>query len=131
MSSHTPQNMVVNDRFARLAGIELLSAADGHSAARMPLRDEHMNGLNIAHGGAVFTLADLVFGAACNSHGYSAVALSASIHFVKASTAGDTLHAECHVLSRGSRIGSYDVRITNDAGEIVALFQGLAYRKSK
>lgn len=125
---HTPQSMVNKDRFARMLGIELLEAANGHARARMPLRDDHLNGLDIVHGGAIFSLADLVFAGACNSHGYMAVALSASIHFIKAATTG-TLHAEASELSRGGRVATYQVRITDDANTLIATFQGMAYRK--
>ena len=120
--------LFAKDHFAKHAGIESLEAKDGHATARMPLRDEHMNGLGIAHGGAIYTLADMVLGAASNSHGYPAVALSASIHFVKSARAGDVLHADARELHRGRRVSSYEIRITNNAGELVATLQGLAYR---
>lgn len=117
-----------NDRFAQHSGIELTEIAEGRAKARMTIRDSHLNGVNLVHGGAIFTLADLVFAAASNSHGTVAVAINASIWFVKAATQG-TLYAEAAEVSRNPKLATYSIRVTDDAGEIVALFEGMVYRK--
>ena len=119
-----------NDRFAQHSGIELLEIAPGRAKARMTITDAHLNGVNVVHGGAIFTLADLAFAAASNSHGTVAVAINVSITFMKAGTTG-TLWAEARELSRNFKLGSYTVEVKDDAGELVALFQGLVYRKSE
>jgi acyl-CoA thioesterase len=117
-----------NDRFARHSGIELLEIAPGRAKAKMTIADAHLNGVNVVHGGAIFTLADLAFAAASNSHGTVAVAINASIWFVKAGTQG-TLFAEAREVSRNPKLATYSITITDDAGEIVALFEGMVYRK--
>jgi acyl-CoA thioesterase len=119
-----------NDRFAAHCGIELLSISTGQARARMPLRPDHLNGLGSVQGGAIFTLADFAFAAASNSHGPVAVAINVSINFMKAAQTG-TLWAEAREISRSFKLGSYIVEVKDDAGDIVALFQGLAYRKSE
>jgi acyl-CoA thioesterase len=119
-----------NDRFAAHCGIELLSISTGQARARMPLRPDHLNGLGSVQGGAIFTLADFTFAAASNSHGPVAVAINVSINFMKAAQTG-TLWAEAREISRSFKLGSYIVEVKDDAGDIVALFQGLAYRKSE
>jgi acyl-CoA thioesterase len=116
------------DRFAAQAGIELVAVSPGQASSRMLLQPEHLNGMGTAHGGALFTLADFTFAAACNSHGTVAVAISASINFMKAATRG-WLKAEARELSKNSRLGTYTVEITDEQGDLVAIFQGLAYRK--
>ncbi len=60
---------VDNDRFAEHTGIELVEVSKGYARAEMKVEEKHLNGLGLAHGGAIFTLADLAFAAACNSHG--------------------------------------------------------------
>ncbi len=95
----------------------------------MALQPFHLNGLSIAHGGALFTLADFAFALASNSHGTVAVAVNASISIMKATTEG-TLWAEAREVSKNHRLGTYTVEIRDDAGDLVALFQGLAYWKS-
>ena len=117
-----------NDRFAALANVELLTVSPGHATAKMVLHPHHLNGLETIQGGAIFTLADFAFAAACNSHGTVAVALNVSITFMKAATTG-TLWAEAREVSKNFKVGSYAVEVKDDQGDLVAHFQGLAYRK--
>lgn len=119
-----------NDQFAERANIELLSVSPGQARAKMTLHPYHLNGYGTVQGGAIFTLADFAFAAASNSHGNIAVAVNVSITFMKAGTAG-TLWAEAKEVSKNFKLGSYTVEVKDDQGELVALFQGLAYRKSE
>jgi acyl-CoA thioesterase len=116
------------DKFAALSSIELLTAGPGRATARMTLHPHHLNALGTVQGGAIFTLADFTFAVACNSHGTMAVALNVSITFMKAATTG-TLWAEAREISKNFKVGTYTVDVRDDAGDLVAQFQGLAYRK--
>jgi acyl-CoA thioesterase len=118
-----------NDAFARYCGIEVVESGPGKAKARMTLAPHHLNGVGIAHGGAVFTLADLAFAVAVNSRGLTAVAINASITYLKAASTG-VLWAEAEELSLTRKLGSYTIRVTDESNELIALFQGLAYRKS-
>lgn len=117
-----------HDRYAELSNIELLTAGPGHATAKMTVHPHHLNALKTVQGGAIFTLADFTFAVACNSYGTMAVALEVSIVFMKAATAG-TLWAEAREQSKNFKIGLYVVEVKDDAGDLVAQFQGLAYRK--
>jgi acyl-CoA thioesterase len=119
-----------NDRFARRADIELVSMTPGAAKVKMTIQPYHMNGLGTVHGGAIFTLADFAFAAAANSHGTVAVAINGNITFIKAPTAG-TLWAEAREESKNFKIGVYTVDIRDDQGDLIAQFQGLAYRKKE
>jgi acyl-CoA thioesterase len=116
------------DQFAARNDIELLEVAPGHAKAKMTLHPHHWNGLGTVHGGAMFTLADFTFAAACNSYGTVTVAIDANITFMKAAVSG-TLWAEAREVSKNFKLGSYAVEVKNDQGELIAQFQGLAYRK--
>jgi acyl-CoA thioesterase len=117
-----------NDHFAERANVELLSVSPGRATAKMVLHPHHLNGLRTIQGGAIFTLADFAFALAANSHGTVAVAINASITFMKAARTG-TLWAEAREVSKNFKIGSYVVEVKDDHGDLVAQFQGLAYRK--
>ena len=119
-----------NDKFAERANIELLSVSPGRATAKMALSANHLNGYGTVQGGAIFTLADLAFAAASNSYGTVAVGIQVSISYMKAAKAG-TLWAEARENSKNHRLGSYTVEVKDDAGELVALFQGMAYRKQE
>lgn len=117
-----------NDRLARFLGIEIVDIGPGRATARMTLADEHTNSLGMAHGGTLFALADLAFAAACNSYGRVALGVQASIHFHRPVATG-LLTAEARELSQGGRMASYLVEVRDESANLVASFQGLAYRK--
>jgi acyl-CoA thioesterase len=119
-----------NDRFAERANIQLLAVSPGQARAKMTLHPHHLNGYGTVQGGAIFTLADFAFAAASNSHGTVAVAINVSISFMKAATTG-TLWAEAREISKNFKLGSYTVEVKDDQGDLVALFQGIVYRKSE
>ena len=119
-----------NDRFAERANIELLEVSPGKAKAKMTLHPHHLNGYGTVQGGATFTLADFTFAAASNSHGNVAVAINANITFMKAAQTG-TLWAEARELSKNFKLGTYTVEVKDDEGELVAVFQGMVYRKKE
>jgi len=116
------------DRFAAHSGMRLVSASPGRARARMRVGPSHLNGVGVVQGGAIFTLADLAFAAASNSHGTVAVAINASIWFVTAARQG-TLTAEAREVSCNPKLATYAIEVRNEAGEIVAIFEGMVYRK--
>jgi acyl-CoA thioesterase len=128
MNAEDLKRCLKNDRFAAHSGIELLTVSPGRATAKMVLAAQHLNAVKTVQGGAIFTLADFTFAAASNSHGTVAVAINASITFMKAAVTG-TLWAEGRELSKNFKIGAYIVDVKDDQGDLVATFQGLAYRK--
>jgi acyl-CoA thioesterase len=123
------KNFFKNDRFADHVGIELLEVSKGRAKAKMQIKEHHLNGVNIAHGGAIFSLADLAFAVASNSHKTVALSINVSISYLKASAAGDTLFAEANEVSLNPKLATYEVRVTDEANDIIAIFLGTVYRK--
>jgi acyl-CoA thioesterase len=118
------------DRYAQHSGIELLSASPGLAVAQMKIQPHHLNAVGSVQGGAIFTLADLAFAAASNAHGKVAVAINVSITYMKAAASG-TLRAEAREVSVNPKLGSYTVNVTDEHNDLVAVFQGLVYRKEQ
>jgi acyl-CoA thioesterase len=118
------------DLFARHVGIELLVVEPGRAKARMKIEPHHLNGARTVHGGAIFTLADFAFAVAANSHGTMAMGINTSVSFVKSAVSG-SLHAEAREQSRNPRLATYIVNVTDDANDVVAIFQGMVYLKKE
>ena len=104
--------------------MELLECAPGRAVMRMAVKALHLNGHQICHGGFIFTLADSTFAFACNSHNKNAVAAGCSIEFLKPVREGDVLTCEGVEQTLSGRHGIYDMRVSNQSGETVALFRG-------
>lgn len=116
------------DRFARETGIRALEVRPGFARAAMTIEPRHMNSVGIMQGGALFTLADFAFAMASNSHGVVAVACQADITWFKAMQSG-ALTATAEEISRTRKLSTCVVRITDEQGDLVALFKGVAYIK--
>jgi uncharacterized domain 1 len=122
------KNYFKKDNFIANVGIELLEISPGYAKAKLEIEERHLNALKTVQGGALFTLADIAFGAAINAHGNVAVLINANMSFVKAATKG-TLIAEAKETSISPKIATYNVDITDDNGDIIAIYQGMCYRK--
>lgn len=118
-----------HDRFAAENGIELVEVRPGYARAQMVVAERHLNGVGVVQGGALFTLADLAFAGASNSAGPLALGLNMNISCLKAVNRG-TLTAEATEVARSKRISTCTVRVTDETGDLVALFQGTAYIKN-
>ncbi len=118
------------DLLAKAMGIEILEVGPGTARVRMPIREDHYNSVRMVHGGAIFSLADLAFAVASNSHGTLAVGITATISYLKAATTG-TLYAEAKEESLNPKLATYSIRVTDDEKAIIAVFQGTVYRKGQ
>jgi acyl-CoA thioesterase len=105
-------------------GIEILVCEPGRAVLRMSVQPLHLNGHQICHGGFIFTLADSTFAFACNSYNKVAVAAGCSIEFLKPAHLGDVLTCEGVEQTLSGRHGIYDMRVTNQHGDTIALFRG-------
>ena len=94
--------MYGRDRAAQAMGITVLEARAGYARLDMTISDTMINGHDIAHGGAIFTLADTAFAYACNSRNEANVALQCSISFTSPARLGERLVAVGEQRSGGS-----------------------------
>jgi len=122
------KELIANDRFAQYNGIKLIDVSAGSATTTMVIGPNHLNGVGIVQGGAIYTLADLALAAASNSHGVTAVGLSSNIVYFKAEKSG-VLFATAREVSLRRTVATYQVDVTNQDHELVASFQGTVYRK--
>lgn len=112
------------DLAAQHLGIELLDIRPGYARMTMAVRPEMANGHGIGHGGMTFTLADTAMAYASNSRNGRAVAQSVSVNYLAPTRPGDLLTATAEEVNRTRRTGVYDVTVTNQDGQRVAVFRG-------
>lgn len=117
------------DKFSSDLGIKIEEAGEGNALMSLVLSEKHLNAHGTVHGGVIYALADVAFGVAANSHGVASVAINTSITYMKSVNSG-ILYARAEEFSKNHKLGSYVVEVYNQDSEQIALFQGLAYRKS-
>ena len=120
--------MFENDRASRDLGMTIADVGPGHAELTMRVRADMLNGHAICHGGFIFTLADSAFAFACNSYNFNTVAQGCAIEFLAPAREGDVLTASGLERSLAGRTGVYDIDVTNQRGESIALFRGKSYR---
>lgn len=118
------------DAFARYLGIVIDEIKPGYARATMKVTKELLNGTGITHGSAVFALADIAFAAASNSHGPEAVGLNVNINYLKATREGATLTAVAREENLTRRTGVYRMEVMDETGVLVAVAEGLVYRRN-
>jgi len=110
--------------FARLLGIEIVEIWSGGARAVMETPGK-ANLMGIAHGGAVFALADHVFGVAANAGGAAQIAISAHIRYLAPATG--RLEAVARRVSETDRFSVFEVLVY--AGDrLAASFEGVGLK---
>ena len=120
--------MWARDDASQRLGMRIVGVGAGRAELSMMVRADMLNGHAICHGGFIFTLCDSAFAYACNSYNMNTVASSCGIDFLAPAREGDTLTASAHERSLSGRTGVYDIEVTNQHGEKIALFRGKSYR---
>ena len=124
-----PAEHLKNDRFAEYTGIERVFCEDGYWTAKLTVTEKHLNGLGVAQGGAIFTLADYAFAIASNTDGRTSTGLQTNVAFISPAPAGSTLIARIREVSRRKTISIYEIEIRDEQnGTLIALFTGTGFR---
>jgi len=122
------ERCLANDNFGQAMGMELLHASPGHVTLRMPVTRTQINFNGRCHGGAIFALADMALGLACNSHGMLATLIDSQMSISTALEEGEHLVADAIEVARSRKIGTYQVRLTRARDDKhVAMLNGTVY----
>jgi acyl-CoA thioesterase len=116
--------MWAQDNASQGLGMTLEAIGPGTATLGMTVTADMVNGLDLCHGGFIFTLADSTFAFACNSYNQRAVAQIATITFIAPARRGDRLTAVAREVASFGRSGIYDIRVTDQHGRLIAEFRG-------
>ncbi len=124
----TTDNPFLDDNFAKYVGIELIDSGNGTASAQLEILACHLNGAGLVHGGAVFTLAAWTMAVAANTRYPLSVGVNAAITWLRPAAAG-TLIARAVEIAASGRVSTWQVKVTDQDGQTVAVLQGSACRK--
>jgi acyl-CoA thioesterase len=125
------QKIQEHDRLGRLLGVEILEVNKGSAVTQLTVTEDHLNAANVAHGGTVFSLADIALAAASNSYGEIALLTNGSITFFGATQPGETLTARAVEIGASRKLGHYRVDVSASSGGQIAVFNATVYRTGK
>jgi uncharacterized protein (TIGR00369 family) len=111
--------------FMKHLGMEFVEAADGYAKLRMRYQDENSTAAKALHGGAISSLIDTTGAMAAWTTAeiatpkYFGSTVGINVNYLSGAIGEDT-YAEGRVLKRGKEIIYSDVRVTNEAGKLLA-----------
>ena len=120
---------VQKEPFARKMGLRLLKVEPGYAMVEMEPQEDSRNIFGMTHGGAIFSLIDEAFEVSCNTHGTVAVALSMTVTYHRAADRKSKLRAESVEIHRSAKTGTYEIKVTDEHGILIASCTALCYRK--
>ncbi len=113
------QELYSQDRFANEMGIKLESLSDDLAQMSFMVTAQHLNAGNAAHGGAIFTLADITMAAIANYKQMVSVSIQSDMRFISAALEGDKLTARAEYIYGRKSSSHCRVSITNQDGKKV------------
>lgn len=123
---------VQQEPFAQALNMELVALEHGYSTVEMTYDPAAMNNIYArAHGGAIFALIDEAFETASQTHGTIAVALNVNVNYVSSPQPGARLRAEAQEISRTKKTATYDIKVTEKDGGVIATCHALAFYTGK
>lgn len=128
LAERVAQAMFARDHASQMLGMTIDAVGPGYARLSMTVRDDMVNGHAICHGGLTLTLADSAFAFACNSDNHNTVGAACSMDYLRPAFAGEQLTAEAKERFVSGRQGIFDVTVTNQDGDTIALFRGKSHQ---
>ena len=118
-----------HDRFAAHNGITVEDADYDYGKVSLAFEDHAKNSLDMLHGGALFTLADMAFGLASNfgQEDGTMISTNATISYMKSAKTGPIV-AEARLATGGRHLATYEVKIYDGQGTYIACAMISGYR---
>ena len=98
---------------------------DGRVTIQLTPPANSLNGRGFVHGGFLFSICDTACAFALLSHMEGGVTQSAHITYIAPGKEGEKLTISAEMVAKTKRTQTYDARITDPAGNTVALFRGI------
>lgn len=105
--------LFARDPFSTPLGIELVEATEGQALLRMPVVGHALNAHGAGHGGAVWTLADMAFGAAGFYDG-PILTVGSDLSFIRPAPGGAMLYARATEVTRKGRTALFQITLSTD-----------------
>lgn len=123
--------MLSKDQFSNWLGLEVTHLEKGKVNLKTCIKEDMLNGFEIAHGGIAYALADSALAFSSNSHGRQAMSIETSISHVQKVFLDDVLITDVNEVSLNHKIGIYHIKVINQHDVEVAHFKGTIYISAK
>ena len=117
------------DRYAALAtGLQITAVGPRYAKVELDIEEKHLNALDFVMGGVPYVMADYAFAIASNFRQTPCVTLNSQIHYL-AGIRGSHLVAEAKCVKDGKHTNLFEITITDEQGQMVAMVSTTGFRK--
>ncbi len=113
--THANQN-----HFATHNQIKIVETGKQYAIVQMSITDNHLNPGGVAHGGSIFTMADIAAGSALIYQNQKFTTLNGSINYLKPGILNSTLTARADIVREGGSTAVIDVIIKDEKDTLIA-----------
>ncbi|MHC1758220.1 MAG: PaaI family thioesterase [Negativicutes bacterium] len=122
------QKLYKQNAFVNLLDMKMAHIEPGIAEVVMPIEPaKHANLYNVAHGGAIASVADTAMGVACVSLGRRVVTLELNINFIKAPDPGTEVRAVGRVIHNGRKTLVVECDVLGHANVVMSKARGTFY----
>ena len=106
-----------NDRLAKTLKFQKITQRQDFAEVAALVEDAFLNGIDLAHGGFLFSLCDYTVALAANTPERKAISSSAAIEFVNPVPPQTKLLATCTLICAAPKSGYYETRVCDESGK--------------
>ncbi|MBO5254215.1 MAG: hotdog fold thioesterase [Opitutales bacterium] len=103
-----------NDRFAKELGFRIVNSSKDSATIVASVQDRFLNGVDIAHGGFIFSLCDYAVAVAANTDERIAISSSASVDYIEPIMPNREVIAKVYPIVVTQKSGVYDVIVSSN-----------------
>ena len=108
-----------SNEYNRFIGFEILEMSSTYSKSRVKYDERLLNNYGSIHGGALLSFVDVMAGATASMSGYYVTTVSANLNFLLPAVNTEYIYCECMKLKTGKHILVFDIRVTDDVGNLL------------
>jgi acyl-CoA thioesterase len=108
-----------SNEYNKFIGFEILELSPTYSKSRVKCDKRLENTYGSIHGGALLSFVDAMAGATASMNGYYATTVSANLNFLLPAVNTEYIYCECLKLKTGKHILVFDIRVTDDNGNLL------------
>ena len=108
-----------SNKYNQFIGFEILELSATYSKSRVKCDERLHNTYGSIHGGALLSFVDAMAGATGSMSGYYVTTVSANLNFLLPAVNTEYIYCECMKLKTGKHILVFDIRVTDDAGNLL------------
>lgn len=105
--------------FCQYLGLEFIELDNKFCKARIPFKKEILNPYGTTHGGALYSIADIVAGTVACLNGKYCTTVDGHMNYLEPATSKDFIYCEAKKVRGGKHLIVVKVKIKNDAGKLL------------